>query len=321
MPFPPLLRFVVRSMLRTWSRFPKAPGVLYQLVERWGSNLAVDSLDCRLYNGAWMRCDLTDQIQRQIYFFGAYEPIEAFLFRSMLASGMTVIDAGANVGQYTLIAAMEVGSRGGVHAFEPVPNTFQQLQTNVVQNNVSKTVRTNMNALWNRTEHLELHLERAMVGNQGAYTIGVPSEVVDKVMSVGVRLDDYVVQNRLQQVDLIKLDIEGAEWFALLGASETISRWRPTMLVEINRHACRQLGYEPEEIWDFLRPFGYVMWVVGQSAETSRSISSLAGVERANVFFYVGELAPEITKGWTLKSVLRFHRSKHVSPRAASCRG
>ena len=125
-----------------------------------------------------------------------------------------------------------------------------------------------------------------------------------------MRLDDYVAEKNLGRVDFIKMDIEGAEWFALQGSSELLSRWRPTMLVEINRRTCRALGYEPELIWEFFKPYGYLMWAVGQSPDACRSLSSLAGVDIANVIFYTGRLPDEVTGGWSYKSVLRFHRRR-----------
>ena len=307
-PVPGMLRPALRLLLRAWSYFPKATGYMSEIVERWGGRLATRPLECRLSNGMRMTCDLKDHIQRQIYFRGAYEPIEAYLFQLMLRPGMVVIDAGANVGQYTLVAAGVVGPHGQVHAFEPVPTTFQLLVAHVRENGIADTVQTNKMALWHRVETLSLCLGADMVGNAGSYTIGRLSGAVDTVTSSGVPLDDYVTATGLQHVEFIKMDVEGAEWFALQGAVNVISRWRPTMLVEINRHACRLLGYEPEKIWDFLRPYGYLMWAVGESADVCRAISHLDGVDRANIVFHVDQLPDNMLRGWTLKSVLRFHR-------------
>jgi hypothetical protein len=135
-------------------------------------------------------------------------------------------------------------------------------------------------------------------------------------MADAIRLDDYVADRKLERVDFIKMDVEGAEFFALQGAKEVLSRWRPTMLVEVNRQTCRGLGYEPEKLWEFLRPYGYLMWAVGQSAETSRSLSSLDGVDLANVIFHTGQLPGTVTRGWSLKSALRFHRRRVEASRA-----
>ncbi len=308
-PLPALLRLAIRSLLRTWSRFPKAPGYLYRIVERWGSRLGVEPLQCRLFNGMKMRCDLGDQIQRQIYFFGAYEPIEVYLLTHLLRPGMVVIDAGANVGQHTLIAAAQVGRDGEVHAFEPVPRNFQRLAAHLLENRLATTVRANMIALWHRGETVRLNLGPG-AANDGGWAIGTPSEAVDTVTSQGVRLDDYAVEHKLNRVDFIKMDIEGAEWFALQGATAVVARWRPMMLVEINRPACRALGYEPERIWESLKPYGYLIWAVGQSPAGCRSLSSLDSVELANVIFHTDRLPDNVISGWSYKSVLRFHRSK-----------
>jgi len=306
---PSVLRPIIRFLLRTWSRFPKAPGYHYQIVERWGARLAVKPLECRLFNGMKMKCDLGDHIQRQIYFSGAFEPIEAYLVRLLLRPGMIVIDAGANVGQYTMIAAVEVGGHGQVHAFEPVPKNFRRLEDHIMENGLATTVRTNMVALWHRAEIVRLNLGSDEIGNDGGYMIGIPSEAVDAVTSPSVRLDDYVADNKLNRVDFIKMDIEGAEWYALQGATTILSRWCPTMLMEINRLKCRALGYEPERISEFLRQYGYLIWVVGQSPGTCRSLSNLDGVDSANVIFHTGRLPDNVIGGWSYKSILRFHRS------------
>lgn len=307
-PLPGVLRPIIRFLLRLWSRFPKAPGYLYQIVERLGPRLAVGLLECRLFNGVKMRCDLGDHIQRQIYFSGAFEPIEAYLVRYLLRPGMIVIDAGANVGQYTMIAAVEVGRHGEVHSFEPVPKNFRRLVDHVIENGLATEVRTNMVALWHRAGTVRLNLGSDEIGNDGGYMIGIPSEAVDTVPSPSVRLDDYVAENELKRVDFIKMDIEGAEWYALQGATTVLTRWRPTMLMEINRLKCRALGYEPERISEFLQQYGYLTWVVGQSPETCRSLSSLDSVDSSNVIFHTGRLPDNVIRGWSYKSILRFHR-------------
>lgn len=312
-PLPAVLRLTFRFLLRAWSRFPKATGYLSEIIERWGGRLATRPLECCISNGMKMKCDLTDHVQRQIYFRGSYEPIETYLYQLLLRPGMVVIDAGANVGQYALFAAGVVGHGGEVHAFEPVPRSFQRLEAHVLKNGLAPIVRTNMSALWHREEALVLHLARDMWGNDGAYSLGMPLEAIDTVAAAGICLDDYVARSGITQLDFVKMDIEGAEWFALLGARSTIERWKPMMLLEINRDACGRLGYQPEQIWELLKPYGYRMWVIGQSADASHQVDSLADLDRVNVILHLGTLPDNVTMGWTLKSVLRHHRRIGIS--------
>jgi FkbM family methyltransferase len=255
-----------------------------------------------------MWCDLGDHVQRQIYFRGAYEPIESYLVKHLLQPGMVVVDAGANVGQYTIIAAMEVGRQGQVHAFEPVPKNFHRLTHHVVENGLDTHVRMNMAALWNRPDTVTLQLGPDVVGNDALYTIGVSSTPTDTVTAPALRLDDYVTEKQLERVDFIKMDVEGAEWFALQGATAVLSRWHPTLLVEVNRHTCSGLGYDPERIWELLEPYGYTMWAIGDSPQKCRRLSNLAGIDLANIIFHMNPLPRSLTSGWSYKSVLRFHR-------------
>jgi FkbM family methyltransferase len=310
-PFPAFARPMGRLLLRTWSRFPKAPGYLYKTVERWGSRLAVEPIECRLFTGARVTCDLREHVQRQMYFFGAYEPILAHLFRSLLRPGMVVVDAGAHVGQYTLVAADAVGDAGQVHAFEPVQANFDRLAEHVRSNSRSPAVRVNRLALWHENGPLDLHYGPDVRLNAGTYTTGRLVDEAGAVRCQAARLDDYVAEQAVPRIDLIKMDIQGAELRALQGAAEVLSRWRPIMLMEVNRTVCRGNGYEPERIWDLLAPHGYRAFAVGHSTGTSRALASLDGVDDANIIFHVDPLPGTIVTGWSEKGILRSCRRAH----------
>src|SRR5271163_2103599 len=80
----PHMRAIVRSTLRAWARTCRAPGYLYQIVDRWGGACATWPVSTRLPGGSSITCNLTDHVQRQIFFFGAYEPIDSYLFWLLL---------------------------------------------------------------------------------------------------------------------------------------------------------------------------------------------------------------------------------------------
>jgi FkbM family methyltransferase len=225
----------------------------------------------------------------------------------MLSPGMVFVDAGANVGEYTMKGALRVGGEGEVHAFEPVPSSYASLVRNVTSNNLLAPIRLNMMALWNQRGVVELRLASTKEGNSGAYTIGNCATVVDSISSPAIRLDDYVASSRVNRVDFLKVDVEGAELFVLQGSKETLSRWRPTMLLEINRVACQGLLYQPEEIWDFLRPFGYRIWAVGGGPDKCRPLKDLSNVNYENVFFHINDLPPQVLSGWSHRSALMSH--------------
>lgn len=86
---------------------------------------------CELPGGARLCADIGEHVQRWIYFFGVYEEDTVRWFRKQLGAGMVVLDVGAHVGQYSLIAATDVGPGGRVHSFEPNPISNRRLSANV----------------------------------------------------------------------------------------------------------------------------------------------------------------------------------------------
>lgn len=297
---------VGRSVLRAWARSAKAPGWHYRIMESIGSSLAGDNLvTARLVNGCQMNCDLRDHVQRQIYFLGAYEPITSYLFTRLLHPGMIVIDGGANVGQFTLLASTGVGPHGQVHSFEPVPATFDRLRFHIRSNGL-RNVHLNQAALWRQRERLTLSLPQEMLDNLGAYSAGFECSRTE-VEAPALTLDDYVAESELQRVDLVKLDVEGAELFALQGMEQVLDRHRPLLLVEVCRETTARFGYDPRDLWTLLHDrFGYSAWSIRDRSRSSRQLDDLNAVVQQNILFYPDELPTEIKGDWDLKTCLRW---------------
>jgi FkbM family methyltransferase len=265
-----------------------------------------------------MFCDLHEHIQRQIYFFGAYSPIESYLFHRLLQPGMCVIDAGANVGQYTLIAARSVGPRGQVHAFEPIPYHFKTLDLHLRINGLDRRVCSNACALWDSSRNLTFKLATCDPNERVANdAIGPCRTKVETYECRAVTLDHYARGQGLHSVDLIKLNIDGAELYALRGARELLQASRPIIFLEINRTHSLAMGYDPEAVWDLLKSFGYTsIRVIGQTPETSRRLDSLEDVERANVLFSAHELPESLWRGWSFPQIVADFRSQAYAHQA-----
>jgi FkbM family methyltransferase len=296
-PLPAAIRPLGRLIFRTWARTGKKASRLYRLIERWGSRLATHPLPTRLPNGCRIICDLREEIQRQIYFLGTFEATEAYLLNRLLRPGMVLVDAGANIGQHTLLAATAVGPSGSVHSFEPVPAVFAHLQSNVTSNGLHN-VKLNRMALWNEDSTVTLALPAEHQHNSGAWTIGTTESLTAPVSAEAIRLDTYVSRCGLSRVDVIKMDIQGAEPFAMAGARDVLTKCRPALMMEVDRGALKGLGYSPEMLWDELSKLGYRAWRIRVSSKFSGPMPNLDGVEFDNFFFHYRDLPPEITNGW-----------------------
>jgi FkbM family methyltransferase len=276
------------------------------VIEAYGPALAEGvRLPSRLPDGSWIECDLRDFIERQVYYRGAYEPIEAYLFTRLVRPGWTVVDAGANVGQYTLLAASRVGPTGMVYGFEPVPANFARLEAHLRDNRVTN-VRASRLALWHEPGEVRLGLTADAVGNAGLFSVGTSASSM--VTAPAEPFDAFAERVGIGRVDLVKMDIEGAEWAALRGMRRTFDRDRPLLLMEVSRYTCGLLGYDPQEFWNLLgESLGYTAWAVNSSAVDWRRLPSAEGVDlAANVLFTPGPLPPEIAAGWTTKSCYRW---------------
>lgn len=181
-----------------------------------------------------------------------YEPEVLWLSR-YLRPGQVVVDGGASIGIYSLLASKVVGDTGLVLAFEPAAQTFRALQANVAANGGSNVQAIN-SALADRTGPALLALHSDPARHSLAVTSGA-TETIDLTTL------DHVVQDRqLQGVDFIKLDVEGAEELVLMGAMSTLKHSRPVVMFEVNSARCHGQGLRVDGAWTVLQNLGYEFW-------------------------------------------------------------
>jgi FkbM family methyltransferase len=158
-----------------------------------------------------------------------YEPTVTAEFRRLLRPGMTVIDIGANIGYYSLLAASLVGPGGWCLAIEPNPRNVRLLAANIALNRYQHVQICQAAA----TESLTLLFLNTNHSNGVVSTAdGLLAEALSRETVLGLRLDD--VFPALERVDLIKVDIEGAEYRAITGLLRTIDRHRPAVISEFS---------------------------------------------------------------------------------------
>lgn len=203
-----------------------------------------------------MSLDLADVVQNSV--FGLGEPFETEILRKEIKSGDVVLDLGANIGFYTLIAAKLVGKKGRVFAFEPEPDNFARLEMNVRLNSYENVVLV-QKAVSNRTGKCTLYLSDRDRATHRIYDIrdGRRSIEVESI-----RLDDYFHN---QKVDFIKMDIEGAEWAALQGMSLLLEKnKRVKILTKFLPSGLKGFGIEPEEYLRLLIKYGFKLYSINE---------------------------------------------------------
>jgi FkbM family methyltransferase len=163
-----------------------------------------------------------DGLHLALYLYGVFEISESSLLLGLLEPGMTFVDVGANIGYYSLIAARAVGPTGAVHCFEPNDPIRERALKNVAMNGLSN-VFVHGEAVSRATGEVRFY-ESEVAQNSGISSIiaGAGLNATGKVVPA-VSLDDFA--RRIgRKVDVIKMDIEGAELQAIEGGHELLSR-------------------------------------------------------------------------------------------------
>jgi FkbM family methyltransferase len=175
-----------------------------------------------------------------------HEPESARVFWRAIRPGMTVVDAGANRGGFSMLAARRAGTEGRVFAFEPEPDNFRRLRERLRR---YPNVIPVAEAIAARSGEMSLRLDDFHAGHSLYHNVGGGAAIMVPVTS----LDDFVAEHQLPGIDVIKLDIEGAEVDALAGMSQTLSRTgrKPVIVCEV--HAPNR----PEDFIEKLRPYAY----------------------------------------------------------------
>jgi FkbM family methyltransferase len=183
-----------------------------------------------------MSCDLSEMLQRQVYFFGTYFLEEHILgcWKEVAKGAKVVLDVGANAGIYSL-TALAMQPDATVHAFEPTPEIAARLRATAELNGLDHLYVHEV-AVLSRNGEATLKRFRGELGtNEGMNFISQEAANPGAERVRTVCLDQFCEDNSIGNVDLLKLDIQGHEHSALQGAERLIRDGRVgTIFMELN---------------------------------------------------------------------------------------
>ena len=205
-------------------------------------------------DGVPFTLDLGDGLQSRMY-YGNYEPGFVAFVRRVLQRGQVFVDAGANVGYYSAIAASKVGSSGEVHSFEPVPWLYARLERlSVEAAKVGFRISPNESALGDAGGQTTIYvMDTDNIGwSTTSYDmIRDPNTIAEALPCRSLSLDEYFIDQRLRRPDMVKMDVEGGEIGVLKGMRRLFEAGqRPVLICEAHRR-------KVDEITGWLTQFGY----------------------------------------------------------------
>lgn len=189
----------------------------------------------------------------EIFNFGSYEFADFNMIKNLMRDGQVVLDIGANVGFHSISLGLEF-KNSTFYAFEPIPKTYNYLNKNIEINKVKNVVPFNF-GFSDEEKDLTFFFYDQGSGNASSVNVserGDAQQVNCKVTTV----DKFILSNNLN-VDFIKCDVEGAEFFVFKGAEELLKKCTPIVFVEILRKWSRKFNCDPNDIFNYFYKLGY----------------------------------------------------------------
>ncbi|MCC7271645.1 MAG: FkbM family methyltransferase, partial [Alphaproteobacteria bacterium] len=181
-----------------------------------------------------------------------------------VGAGEVLVDVGANIGLYALKGARIVGPTGRVVAVEPGAVASEMLAANLKLNPYFQQVDIVRKALADKVGQATLH-HIPLGDDPQAFSLLADGSADGETVET-TTFDAMVADLGLPRVDCVKIDVEGAEGMVLAGARETLRRWRPTVIFEVNCPTLLRRGDPTDVAWNLLAGYGYRFFRLEQGA-------------------------------------------------------
>ena len=275
------MSLAVRSLSWVTRNIPNLPGrwrIVHWLDRNEARFAALPPKTVRFARDFRVRINPIDENGRWICVNG-YQAQERLTrhFVRLLNPGDCVIDIGANVGYYTMVAAKLVGTTGCVHAFEASPQVFSWLRTNA-ELNPHANIHLHNQAVTDRCGDVTFYTATAArTGYSSMRDLGDGTRSKESVP--GVTIDSMLEE--IPSTRLVKIDVEGAELLVLSGMRGLIERDRPYVILEIDDTFLRELGADADQQCDFLRDAGYELFRIAERGDLQPI--TVAPTDRCNI--------------------------------------
>jgi FkbM family methyltransferase len=198
-----------------------------------------------------------------------------YLFKYFVKSGDFVVDGGASYGRHTRVLSKLVGNEGKVYCFEPIPLMVSKLTDLKLSN--AKIFEIGLANVPGRVDFSYIPENSGYSGL--AKRVDIPGDYSVESFKICIDLADEVLRNREKKIALMKLDLEGGEFHALLGCRDILIRDRSIVLFENGLWETSKLyGYQEEEFFSYFKSIRYrVIDCFGQETKNFNSSSKYQG--------------------------------------------
>lgn len=251
-------------------------------------------------------------ISAELMLFKKHEPLHTKLLSIELKKNMVCIDIGSNIGYYALLESKLVGEGGKVISIEPSPPNFKFLQKNVKLQNINNIETYNFAcgdidgfvkfSVSNRSNWSRVvpENESKSINDEDLTVIDVPIK----------KLDTFLGEISLNKIDIIRMDIEGYEYAALKGMTQTIEKYRPLIVFELHQIF---MGFEKtKKLLSDLKKSGYVIKYCLNRAMDMPMIGSMRDIKKQSIDILIEQLEKGIPYDEIVTIFLVYSKSKNT---------
>jgi FkbM family methyltransferase len=225
----------------------------------------------RQLGGCVFDCSLRDRLAREVFFAGCAAIPEIAFLRAVLQPGMSFVDVGANWGLFTLVGTHLVGATGTVAALEPDPRVFTRLKSNVRRNGLRQVQLFAVAAADRDSQRVLAPYDAAGDNWETSRLVEDGAPAQNTLFVPARRLDPLLDEIGLDTVDLLKIDVEGAEDLVLSGMEEGLNNYRyRRILLELHPLQLAERHKTSREVADMLRAREYRGFVLDYSPSGAR---------------------------------------------------
>ncbi len=249
------IRHAIRAYI-TYTPIRKGRYPLMNITQKWFGEQETEIVKTK--DRGFAKLDTFDSVQFPL-FYNIYEWRDTDTILALLKGVSHVLDIGANIGQMSLLFARHVKH---VFAFEAIPSKVLRLREQIELNDLESRVTVYELAIGD--EDREVIFELPPLSNEGLGSLvigGIPNAETTTVKMV--RLDHFFDLSSIPKIDLVKMDIEGSELYALRGMTALIESHKPILIVELNAKMMKLARYDSNDVLALMQRLGYSCYLIG----------------------------------------------------------
>lgn len=248
-------RFHPRGTQRILKMLFRPGKFLFKGVVRYGNDLLIN-------------VDTSSYVEWDIFFRGQYERKVIDFFKNILKEDSVAIDAGAYIGTHTLVMGRLVGGTGRVLAFEPHPDIRNKLMDNIKLNNLNN-IKIFGSALSDKEGKMNLFSYSDRMLDKGTSSLYELNDLEGSFEVPVLTMDKVAADEKLNRLDLVKIDTRGSDFPIIKGAAESIKKFKPAVIFEYNRDNWSRAGFKWDDAKGFFDQNGYALYLIGENSLTS----------------------------------------------------